>query len=243
MKRETKILTSLLVAQALCTASVTNAASPTADLPEEVVLFKIHDIVPEKDPDGKVLFCNIGATFFNRTKSDIANVSMNLSWEDEVIIETVEQEERATREIRRSNPRANVSRYPTSALNDQTVTMSLKLPPIKMNQQVSLKAKVATERCFILLNEMDINVTNCGTAGDIAKASCSNMFRYISPKMPEYYQEFKEKSLEEETAAEDAELNSIKKDIEDIYNETLQTVRNITNEQEPVASNEEKSKE
>ena len=232
MKNKAKLLTSVLVAPFLC-ATIANAEpETTADTPTEVVLFKIHDIVPEKDPDGKVLYCNIGATFFNRTKTDLANVAMNLVWEDEVISETIELEERALREKRRANPRATTSRYPTSALNDRTITMSLKLPPIKTNQQVSLKAKVSTERCFLLLNDMEINVSNCGSMDAAMKGSrdCNNLFRYISPKMPEYYQEFKEKSLEEEATEEDSLLDTTKKELEEAYNETLQTIHNITSE-------------
>ena len=239
MKNKAKFLTSVLMTPFLC-ATIANAEpETTTSAPAEVVLFKIHDIVPEKDADGKVLYCNIGATFFNRTKSDLANVAMNLVWEDEVISDTIEQEERSLREQRRANPRAATSRYPTSALNDRTITMSLRLPPIKMNQQVSLKAKVSTERCFLLLNDMEINISNCGNIDGATKGSrdCNNLFRYISPKMPEYYQEFKEKSLEEETAEEDSLLDTTKKEMEESYNETIQAIRNITNDQLPNTEN------
>lgn len=196
----------------------------------ENVLFKIHDIIPEKNSDGKVLYCNIGATFFNRTSADISNASLNLVWDDEVISDTIDQEERAEKEYKRTNSRAERSRYSTAGFTDKVVKLSLKLPPLKAGQQVSLKTKVLTDRCFLLLNDMDINVSNCGTAtmsDKISRGGCSNLFHYVSPKMPEYYMEFKQQSLDEQIASEDNELAEIQKEMETVFDDTVTTIREI----------------
>ena len=140
-------------------ASYIGAASAA----EEGVLFKIHDIIPVKNADGIVVSCELGATFYNRTESELTNAALTLSWDDEVVAEAINQEERNAREIKRT-PRRNVPRYNTASYNTKDISLNLRLPPIKSHQQVSLKAKVVTDRCFLLLNDVNISVTKCGNA-------------------------------------------------------------------------------
>ena len=224
-------LSSLLFADAAMAAvSSGRPAKEEADS-NEAVLFKIHDIIPEKDSDGKVTHCNIGATFFNNTKIDIANASISLGWDDEVIGETIDQEERAEKEQKRLNTRTARSRYSTAGFTTKDIKATLKLPPLKAGQQVSLKTKIATDRCFLLLNDMDVNVGNCGTASmneRISRGGCNNLFRYISPKMPEYYVEFKEISPAEQMAMEDNELDAVRKEMEVVFEGTLSAIKGIT---------------
>ncbi len=198
------------------------------------ILFKIHDVVPEKNADGKVLYCNIGATFFNRTNIDISNASLTLKWDDEVIGDAIDQEERADKEQRRVNPNAVRPRYSTSSFSGKTISASLKLPPLKMGQQVSLKTKVDTDRCFLLLNDMNINVNNCGTAGlddKVARQGCRNLFSYVSPKMPEYYMDFKTVSHDEQMALEDAAVDGVRKELNAIFDEAIASIRSITSDE------------
>ena len=233
MNGTTKFLARVLV---LGTALFTGVAGAAEKNDEELlgeVLFKIHDIVPEKDADGKVLYCNIGATFFNNTTVDLNNIALTLGWNDEVIGETIDQEERAAKEQQRTNSRAARSRYSTSGFTSKTIRLSLKLPPMKAKQQVSLKTKVDTDRCFLLLNDMDVNVNNCGTAsmsGKVSRRGCGNLFRYVSPAGAEYYTEFKEISPDQQAAIEDAALDAEQKELEQIYNETLTAIQNIASD-------------
>ena len=241
MNHNAKFLISTMILGALLTAGAAFAAPDNEDNNDsDVVLFKIHNIIPEKNEDGKVLHCNINATFFNRTQSDIANTSLTLVWEDQVISDEIDQEERAEKQLRRTKPKASVSRYPTSALTDRVVKTSLKLPPVKVNQQVSLKTKVDTDRCFLLLNDVDVVVNNCGTAGLTGKTAkdCTNMFRYISPKMPEYYQEFKEITLDQQEALEDTEMAESLQKVDELYQQTLDSIKQITAEAAENASEE-----
>lgn len=233
MSKKAKLL--VLALGTLFLAETSSAATVNTKKKEELsenenVLFKIHDIIPEKNGDGKVLYCNIGATFFNRTNADISNASLNLMWDDEVISDTIDQEERAEREYKRTNSKAERSRYSTAGFTDKVIKLALKLPPLKAGQQVSLKTKVLTDRCFLLLNDMDINVSNCGTAtmnDKISRGGCSNLFHYVSPKMPEYYMEFKQVSLNEQIASEDKELAEIQKEMEDVFGDTVAAIRGI----------------
>ena len=197
---------------------------------ENGVLFKIHDIVPVKNADGIVVSCDLGATFYNRTGAEVSNAALTLVWSDEVVADAINQEERKAREARRTN-RRNTPRYNTASYNSKDISLNLRLPPIKPHQQISLKSKVMTDRCFLLLNDMEVTVTKCGTAAsneELSKIGCDNLFRFVSPKSPEYYSEFKEVSPDELAAQED-NLNNIKKmEVIDLYNSTLATIENIS---------------
>ncbi|MBE6443256.1 MAG: hypothetical protein E7020_01125 [Alphaproteobacteria bacterium] len=233
MKKSMNILMQILGLGMILVATDVNAEPNKDGESAGVVLFKIHDIVPEKDANGKVLYCNVGATFFNRTKIDIANAAIALKWDDEVIGEAIDQEERAEKEQKRINSRAPRSRYSTSSFTGRTISTSLKLPQLKVNQQVTLKTKVDTDRCFLLLNDMEVTVNNCGTAGmtdKVSRQGCSNMFRYVSPKNAEYYMEFKEISPEEQLAIENAEVADVESELRNIFDDTVAIIRDITND-------------
>ena len=205
-------------------------AAPSSDTKEAFgeVIFKIHDVVPEKDADGNVVYCNIGATFYNRTKSDASNVSVELTWNDNVIGDIIDIEDREEKESRRANLKENRPRYSTSSFTSRKVNTLLKLPPIKMNQQITLKAKVDTNRCFILLEDMDVDVINCGTLVESSsKGTCNKYFQYISPKSGEYYKDFKEISWEDQLVEEDRYIVSVQNEVEAIYKEAYDVIDNI----------------
>ena len=207
MNRKAKLLMQVISLSTVLISGVAMAVdNKAAQTDKGFVLFKIHDIVPEKNANGKVLYCNVGATFFNRTKEDVSNAALTLSWRDDVIDDIIVHEEREDKEKRRVDPKGPRPRYSTAGFTDKVVSTSLKLPPLKVGQQVSLKTKVDTDRCFLLLNDMDITVNNCGTIGMSDRRSgsivCDNLFSYVSPKMPEYYTEFKETSYDDQIQAE-----------------------------------------
>ncbi len=200
-----------------------------ASAADEGVLFKIHDIVPVKNADGIVVSCELGATFYNRTESELTNAALTLSWADEVVAEAINQEERNAREARRTS-RRNTPRYNTASYNTKDITLNLRLPPIKAHQQVSLKAKVVTDRCFLLLNDVNVNVTKCGNIAsdeNLNKIGCDNVFIFVSPKSEEYYSEFKEISPDQMLAQEEGINNTKKKEVLDLYNLTMETIENI----------------
>ena len=211
---------------------VTDADAAPRAVKESVgeIIFKIHDVVPEKNADGTVLYCNLGATFFNRTKSDVSNLAVSLVWNDDVIGEIIDVEDREEREIKKSNPKEPRSRYSTANFTSKVVSADLKLPPIKVNQQITLKTKVDTDRCFILLNEMDIVPLNCGSlVVSSSKDKCSNYFQYVSPKQGEYFTDFKEISWENRMLEEDEQVSQLQDDVDNLYNETIDILDSITN--------------
>lgn len=229
MKVNVKYVMPILALGLTFGAMEVNAApvKETASLGE--IIFKIHDVVPEKDAEGNVIYCNVGATFFNRTKNDVANLAISLNWNDDVIGEIIDIEDREEKEKRRSKSKEPKSRYSTSSFTSKTVSTDLKLPPIKVNQQITLKTKVDTDRCFILLNDMDVGVINCGTLSvSSSKESCANFFQYISPKMGEYYTDFKEISWENQIAEEDNHVVQLQDDVNKLYDETISAIDSIT---------------
>jgi hypothetical protein len=233
MSRKAKLLMQVIGLSTALISGVSMAAdSKNAETDKGFVLFKIHDIVPEKNANGKVLYCNVGATFFNRTKEDVSNAALTLSWNDDVIGDAIDQEERADKEKRRVDPKAPRPRYSTAGFTGKVVNTSLKLPPLKVGQQVSLKTKVDTDRCFLLLNDMDVTVNNCGTAGMSERRSrssgCDNLFSYVSPKMPEYYTEFKETSYDDQIQMENDEVDSLYSGINATFDEAIKVIRDIT---------------
>lgn len=201
---------------------------------EDTVLFKVHDIVPVKNADGNVVSCDIGATFYNRTANEIKNASLNLVWTDEVIGEAINQEERSAKEAQRAN-RRNIPRYNTASYTDKSIVLKLRLPPLKSYQQITLKSKVNTNRCFLLLNDMEIDVLNCGnSSGDkntkspsFVQSNCDGLFTYISPASPEYYNDFQAISVAEQTAQEDTLLQSKKDALNSAYQDALKQLDEV----------------
>ncbi|MBE6445686.1 MAG: hypothetical protein E7019_06550 [Alphaproteobacteria bacterium] len=196
----------------------------------DAVLFKIHDITPVKNADGVVVSCDLGATFYNRSKSEVYNTALKLEWADEVVADAINQEERNAKEAKRMN-RRNIPRYNTATYNSRNVSLNLRLPTIKPYQQVTLKSKVNTDRCFLLFNDMDIEVTSCNLLADkadnkssSAKDACKNLFRFIGPKSPEYHMEFKAVSEEEQKTQEDMQMDAQKKEIEKVYGDTVSSI-------------------
>ncbi len=220
MKKE--IMLPLLALGFVVTAGTVRAA-------ENTVLFKIHDVVPIKNSDGLVTSCELGATFYNRSGTEISNATVNLLWHDEVVADTIEQEQRKERENKRLKRTTN-SRYKTADLSSKDIMLTLKLPTMKPQQQVSLKSKVTTDRCFLLLNDVEVNVSNCRTGASTGSSgeSCQNMFQHVTTSNPEYYSEFRAVSADEIIDAENAQIEKQKNDVQSLYNESLNEINQIT---------------
>ena len=160
---------------------------------------------------------------------------MNLVWPDDVVSDTIEQEQRAEKEAIRLS-RRNVSRYSTSDYNDKSVSLNLKLPPLKPYQQVTMRTKVNTDRCFLLLNDVEINVSNCTTGGSGATATggrgsnaCGDIFRFVSVSNPEYYTEFSAVSMQEIQTQEQTQAEKEKSEVNRLFTETIDAINELAN--------------
>ncbi|MBE6452506.1 MAG: hypothetical protein E7012_03335 [Alphaproteobacteria bacterium] len=204
-----------------------------ANAADDAILFKVHDIMPVKDADGRVTSCELGATFFNRSKGEVTNTELNLTWTDDVVVDAINQEERNARENKRAN-RKDVPRYSTASANSKDVVLNLRLPPLKANQQVTLKSKINTDRCFLLLNDLDVDVINCSSTivnngkKEIDKSACKELFRFVGPKSQEYYYEFKEISIDEAIIQDDNKIESKKNELNSLYEDTIKSLNNAS---------------
>ncbi len=210
------------------------AAALNASAADNAVLFKVHDIVPVKNADGNIVSCDLGATFYNRTGNEIVNSAIDLIWHDEVVSDTIDQEARQAKEAQRLNRGRSISRYNTATYNEKDLNLSLKLPPLKPYQQVTLKSKINTDRCFLLLGDVDVQVTNCGSSDEASarqgkmSPGCENLFLYVSPQNPEYYSEFQAISPEEQKAQETSQMEQQRKDIDAAFNQANQELAKLT---------------
>ncbi len=78
------------------------------DESQPAVLFKVHDIKPLKNRDGKITNCEFNITFFNRSNKNVDNATVNLTWKDEAIGNVIEDEkELAKRKMEMENYNEN----------------------------------------------------------------------------------------------------------------------------------------
>ena len=177
------------------------AAAPASAVDEnDAVLIKIQDIKPIKNDQGITTECEFLSTIYNRSDSDILELSLNLDWLDEAARDTISQEKTST-----SNGRKNLRG--TENYISPNVVATLNIPVLKKNSQKTMVSKVASDRCFILLEDAQIDVSSCkkdsNTTGK--ELSCQSLFRYISSRSPQYYTDFLAVSPEAQKEIENKE--------------------------------------
>lgn len=207
---------------------------------QPAVLFKIHEIKPIKNRDGKVADCEFNATFYNRSNNNIDGAVININWEDEAISNVIDDEKEASiRKMQEDNYNENSGMYnnPTSETEKLTpvgLTASIRIPPLKPYRQVSLKSKIASDRCFLMVNDASFKLENCsmsnagknGVSVQGAGANaCDGLFKFVSANDPEYYREFKKVSFNEEKKAK---VNARKKEQQDLTATYDKAVSNLS---------------
>ncbi len=169
------------------------AATPAYAINEnDAILVKIQDIKPVKNERGVTTGCEFLSTIYNRTNEDLSELSFDLSWFDEAVQNTITQE-KSMRRNGRDDLRG------TEDYISPDVISTLNIPVLKKNSQKSMRGKITSDRCFILLEDAKISVSSCkkdGKDGDKNGLSCQSLFRYISSKSPEYYTDFLAVSVE-----------------------------------------------
>lgn len=196
--------------------------SPTIE--NEAILFRINEITPVLNADKNVYACDFSTTFYNNSENGISGASLDLTWEDNSLEDIISDEMKGNMESR--DRRINSV---TARSNPSTISLSLEVPAIKSLGQSLIKSRIQTDRCFLLLNDPSMKVKSCriNVPEESARARsssseniCANLFKYVSPKDPEYYSDFKENSAEA-----DARKMSIKEknkaDIEQEYNKAV----------------------
>ena len=210
---------------AVLAGGVSVQASEADTSSREAILFKIHDITPVKNSEGEVVSCGYKATFYNRSSVNLSGAVIDLEWHDTAIADIVNQEKKE--DAKENNRNINRARSATERVTDKDVTTSLEVPAVAPSTQVEVKSSVNTDRCFLLIEDVDYKVKSCNSSGVASQGnrgeniSCSGMFIYVSPKDAQYYLEFKAMSVAEQKSAEESEIDKKKKQNEETYRKTL----------------------
>lgn len=218
----------------LATAAYTFLSTfPAVALDEnDAILVKIQDITPIKDDNGLTTGCEFLTSIYNRTNIDLSELSFDLAWVDTAVKNTIAIEENIKR-----NGRDNIAE--TSNYLSPDIRSQISIPVLKRNSQKSMKARLNTDRCFILLEDAKIMVSYCkqNAQGKSEKnqdiQSCQSLFKYISSKSPEYYTDFLAVSLEtqkemdlKEQQRQTEELDTLFKNAEANMNKTARLLNN-----------------
>lgn len=231
------VKTALMLA---CASIITTAQAQTPESTSKprAVLFKLHDIKPVMNTEGMVTHCDFMATFYNRTEDGLRPAKLELGWTDSVT-EKYQIGEEVTEEPQ--NKKINNYRNTAKQVKLGDVTTVVDMPALGSYKQVSVKATVETEKCFLLLDNLNFRVESCDLVGKetkekttnsrrlnskrTASTECSNLFEYIDSKNPEYYDEFKNISYSEQ---ERLTLDDRQQDVEGIektYNTVVENFK------------------
>ena len=206
----------------VCASALAAATPDKNDAVEEettkprAVLFKIHEIKPVENTEGEITNCDFLVTFYNRTTDSMRQAKIEMGWTDKVSERYAIGEDKKPEE----NDKALANkRQPLNARNAQPalgeVTTTVEMPALGSYKQATVRASVKTEKCFMLLDSLDYNVTSCNIIGksdnsnsnDLRRSriaasrntgECANLFQYVDSKNPEYYNEFKNISYSEQ---------------------------------------------
>lgn len=214
-----------------------------------VVLFKVHDVTPIKNDDGVVTECEFGVTLYNRSPDSVENALLNLSWKDDAISDVIAQEAKEAKEAKKFQKEVNSlkssAEYKTTAsLETPALTASISLPAIKPFRQVSLKSKIASDRCFLMVNDASFTLENCNIisadasvrssrsliskANKAAAGNCMSLFKYVSARDPEYYREFQKVSFNDEAKQRQEARKKDVDALQDSYKAMLDSLNKIT---------------
>lgn len=213
---------------------------------ESVVLYKIHDIKSLKNETDDASECEFSLTLYNRSPKTIESATIQLSWEDDSIEQVIDKENRmdideekpVNEKLAEMYEQANPK---TETLVSKYLSTSVILPKIKPFRQVSLKSRVRSDRCFLMMEDVDASFPVCSVIdGDSGNSSgnlgivpqgandCVTLFRFVSPKDPEYYREFQKVSFNEEADRHEEEVRKSADEVEMQYNKILQSVNGVT---------------
>ena len=221
-----------LAATVLAVANINAANAAATQSKDNAVLFKIHDINPVKNNEGEVVGCDYSATFYNRSDMTIRNATIDLGWKDKAIGDVIEQEKKE--DTAKNNYRGRRARSVTERTTDRDVSALLEVPTIKPAKQVVVKSRVNTDRCFLLIDNVDFNVKSCNAesaAGSVdgakrrgGESACNRLFSFVSPEDPQYYLEFKAITVDEEKAEIEEQRQNQKSETDGMYKKAVSAI-------------------
>lgn len=208
------------------------ALAQSTDAPENV-LFKVHDVQSVKNADGVIDACDYNVTFYNRSPNTVKAASLNLSWHDDTISSVISDEKTAERK----KSGRNTSK--TEEMDSTGLTAVVDVPPLEPYKQTTVRSRVRTDKCFIMLDDLKFTVRSCNIVDKDSNSvstrarnnrdggSCDGVFLFISATNPEYYQEFKPISYEEDMRNAENQRMEGRRKIDDLYNQVVAEMNNV----------------
>lgn len=223
MSLQKTFVLSLLSILAVTTVSKAQETNPE-------VIYKIHDVTPVKE-DNKVVSCDFGITFYNRAPQMVSNLSLNFSWLDEVIDSQIKNEKQEEVLDENGNVAGYDGKSQTEELTPKKISVDVSIPPLAASKQISIKTNIKTDRCFLLLQKPTLGVRSCRYGSEQSEEMngiCNNLFNYISPEQPDYYNDFKDISYDQEKLEMETQAQKEKEELENIYENALDSVKRIS---------------
>lgn len=224
------------ISLALSMVAFTVQAQETKDVEEattkpRAVLFKVHDIKSIENTDGVITDCDFLVTFYNRTTDSLRQAQVDMGWTDTITARYTSENEEETATKSDQRERRGARNNDRNNIDLGEITTSVEMPALGSYKQATVKGSVKTEKCFLLLDNLNFNVASCGIIGRAETqnnntrrnrvsnsrntSECASLFQYVDSKNPEYYDEFKnisyseqERLLSNEKAQDMTELES-----------------------------------
>ena len=172
------IASGLTLGFALCLTAVSHAEEPAKQIEKTsdagAILFRIENIKPLTNEDGMTDKCSFLVTVYNRMEKKVEKIDMDFRWKDTIAkkYQVVGDEVKAVSE-------KEAETY---------VYKHVDLENIFPHQQKSFEQVVSTDKCFLLLDQLDYKVNDCVAEGDkiqmrdnhkMNSGSCISRFNYI----------------------------------------------------------------
>lgn len=211
-----KVILSLIGAASLFSAAPLHAET------DDAVLLKIHNVVPLKDNSGKTTSCEFNTTIYNRTKTNINDITVDFTWSDDV---SKLDEERQRIEASKNN-RYGMGDAPSD--DKSLLTSSITVPSLLAFRQKTIKSKINSDNCFLLMKDPLLSVRNCQIEDRKTSFSCPSLFKFISSIDPQYYTEFKPISLDDQNSQDAAQKDASRKEIDNLFNQIETGINKIS---------------
>jgi len=211
----------------MATGIETVKAEETAD---NAILFKVHDVVPVKNSDSEVIACDFNTTFYNRSPLVLKEASVELIWHDASLENIINAEKKADA-AQNGNGRGYSK---TERSSEQDIKVMMEVPTLKPYKQATVKERVNTDRCFLLIEKLEYALRTCNVESVTDKNrrkrsgnnECTRLFQFVSPENPQYYQEFKEISVDEQQLQEDNKRREEQDELNSSYTAAVEAIGN-----------------
>lgn len=235
-----KFITSVFAfGMALCLTTASFAEEKNKEIEKtsdaDAILFRIENIKPLANDQGLTDRCSFLITVYNRMEKKIEKIDLDFRWKDAIAkkYQIVDDDVKVVENMKDA---------------ETYINKHVELEEVYPHQQKSFEEMVETDKCFLLLDQLEYKVNDCIAEGDIIKTknnqklnrgSCIERFNYINSKNPEYYSEFKDvpdSVLEQQ--AEEAKAHELS-GIENAYNQALENLGKVKEELDKIAKMEE----